>query len=83
MVGLSVGIIPFSVMEPQLLYIILILTAIAFIINYRLYGFFLNTKGAKFVILAFPMHLLYYLYSGVTFALIWGTHRLFPKRKPS
>ena len=83
LVGLSVGIIPFSALEPQLLYAILIFVAVIFILNYRLYGFFLNRKGLKFTALAFPLHLLYYIYSGASFVLCWGKHILFPERKQS
>ena len=76
LVCLSVGILPFSLFRPQILYVISLLLAIVFVLNYRLYRFFLKRKGWRFVAPAFMMHLLYYFYSGLTFAFCWCTHIL-------
>ncbi len=70
LVGLSVGILPIALFKLQVLYNILFLLAIVFFLNYQLYVFFLKYKGLKFVLLAFPMHLLYYFYSGMTFLTV-------------
>lgn len=80
LVGLSLGILPFSFFKPELLYSILFLLTIIFVLNYELYKFFFNRKGLKFVILAFPLQLLYYFYSGVTFVLCWGIYHLFKRQ---
>lgn len=71
LVGLSLGILPFSFFIPRLLYSVFLLLAVIFFLNYKVYRFFLNQRGVKFAALVFPMHLLYYLYSGVTFVLCW------------
>ena len=80
LVGLAVGIFPFLLLESQLLFIILFLLAIVFILNHKLYGFFLNRRGLKFAALAFPLHLFYYLYSGATFVVCWCMYMFLGKR---
>ncbi len=69
LVGLSAVLVLFSLLDPRLLYSILFCLALIFVLNNRLYRFFLNRKGIMFASLAFLMHLLYYFYSGVTFTL--------------
>ena len=91
LVGLSVGLLPFSLFKPQILYGILLLLAIIFVLNYKLYAFFRNrTKvtmpgrgGLKFIALAFPLHLFYYLYSSVTFVLCWCMYMFLGKPSAS
>ena len=72
--GLSVAIIPLSILNPQLLIVVLILLAIITLLNHKLYRFLIHRKGLGFAILSFPLHWLYYLYSGVTFVLCWFSH---------
>ena len=74
LLGLSLLILPFSVLKPQLLLLIVVLLAIIPILNHKLYRFFFHRKGLAFAMLAFPLHLLYYLYSAVTFLLCWFTY---------
>lgn len=69
LLGLSLLILPFSVFKPQLLLLLPIALAVIPILNYKLYQFFLRKKGLAFAIQAFPLHLLYYLYSAITFLL--------------
>ena len=71
LVGLIVGVLPLSLFNTQLLYFIPLFLAIIFILQRRLYTFFLNRRGRTFLALAFPMHLLYYFYSAVTYMLCW------------
>jgi glycosyltransferase involved in cell wall biosynthesis len=82
LVCMSAGILPFSLFRPQLLYIILLLLTIVGVLNYKLYRFFLERKGWRFVASVFVMHMLYYLYSSLTFALCWIVH-VFPWKKAS
>ncbi|MEW6145690.1 MAG: glycosyltransferase [Thermodesulfobacteriota bacterium] len=49
----------------------LIISAALLILNKDLYGFFLKKRGLGFTLLAIPMHLFYYLYSGASFAICW------------
>lgn len=80
LVGLLIGILPFLFFEPRLLYGIFFILGIIIFLNRKLYSLFLRHRGLKFVFLAFPMHLLYYFYSGVTFVLCWGIYLLMRKR---
>ena len=81
LLGLSLLILPFSVLKPELLLLIVVLLGLIPILNYRLYKFFIQRKGLAFAILAFPLHLLYYFYSSVTFVLCWFRH-LFVNSRP-
>jgi glycosyltransferase involved in cell wall biosynthesis len=71
---LSVVIIPFSILRPELLLVALIMLAVIPLLNHKLYRFFFQRKGVWFAMLAFPMHVLYFLYSAPTFALCWFRH---------
>lgn len=73
LLGLSLLILPFSVFKPQLLPLLAVMLAVIPILNYKLYRFFLQRKGLAFAMQAFPLHLLYYLYSAITFLLCWFT----------
>jgi glycosyltransferase involved in cell wall biosynthesis len=46
------------------------------ILNRKLYWFFLQKRGFKFMILSIPTHWLYYLYSGLTFTVCWILHKI-------
>lgn len=74
LVALSLSILPFSILKPQLLLLIVVLLAMILLLNHKLYRFFFHRRGLGFAILAFPLHLLYYLYSALTFVLCWFTH---------
>ena len=71
LLGLSLLLLPFTVLMPQLLLLIVVMLAAIPILNHKLYRFFYHRKGLAFAILAFPLHLLYYLYSATTFVLCW------------
>jgi hypothetical protein len=73
LLGLSLLLLPLAVLKPQLLLVIIVLLGIIPILNRKLYRFFYHRKGLAFAILAFPLHLLYYLYSAATFVLCWLT----------
>lgn len=80
MVGLSLGLLPLSIYYPPLFLGIALLLFIVFLLNRKIYTFFYKRRGLGFAILAFPMQVLYYFYSGVTFVLCWGLYVLFGKR---
>lgn len=46
------------------------------ILNRKLYHFYVRKRGVWFMIRVIPCHILYYIYSGVTFALCWAMHRI-------
>jgi glycosyltransferase involved in cell wall biosynthesis len=74
LLGLSLLMLPFSIFKPQLLLLIVVLLALILVLNHKLYRFFIKRKGLAFAIQAFPLHLLYYFYSAVTFVLCWFQH---------
>jgi len=41
------------------------------VLNKDLYTFFFRQRGLSFAIVCIPLHLLYYLYSGLTFLYVW------------
>jgi GT2 family glycosyltransferase len=61
--------LPFIWVHPLVALILFVLSITVFIVNRKLFLFFLNRKGVRFLFLAFPMHLVYYLYSVMTFVL--------------
>lgn len=79
LLGLSLLLLPFSILMPQFLLLIALMLAVIVVLNHRLYRYFIHRKGLFFAILAFPLHLLYYFYSSVTFVLCWLRHQLSPR----
>jgi glycosyltransferase involved in cell wall biosynthesis len=80
LVGLSLSILPFAIFKPELLFLVVALLATIPILNHKLYRFFFQRKGLGFAILVFPLHLLYYFYSSVTFVLCWVKHHFRQQR---
>jgi glycosyltransferase involved in cell wall biosynthesis len=58
----------------------LVLTLALFIVfvslNLALYGFFMRKRGAGFMLKSIPLHMLYYIYSGVSFVFCWLKYRV-------
>ncbi|MHA2230896.1 MAG: glycosyltransferase family 2 protein [Candidatus Hodarchaeales archaeon] len=71
LLGLIIAILPLSFFIPELIYLILCLLASILTINHKLFNFFLKRKGLQFTFLAFAMYLLYYFYSGASYASCW------------
>jgi glycosyltransferase involved in cell wall biosynthesis len=80
LLGLSLLLLPFSILKPQLLLLILVLLALIPVLNHKLYRYFIRRKGLLFAIIAFPLHLFYYFYSSATFVLCWLKHNFGPKK---
>lgn len=76
LVGLAIMVIVFSFYLPVLLYLIPLLLGAVLVLNYKLFRFFLRLNGFLFTFKSFPIHLLYFLYSGVTFCICWSLHKL-------
>lgn len=49
----------------------MLIAAVLLVLNRDVYGFFMRKRGLGFTLLAIPMHLFYYLYSGASFAVCW------------
>lgn len=82
LVGLSLLLLPVAIFKIAVLPIILIFLTVIFILNYKLYSFFITRRGLLFAALAFPMQLLYFFYSGLVFVLCWLRHH-FIERRPA
>jgi GT2 family glycosyltransferase len=83
LVGLLVVTLAVSPFKPQLLLAAPAFVALIIALNHSLYSFFLDRRGLKFTVLVFPLHLLYYLYSGVAFVLCWCRHTISTMFRPS
>jgi hypothetical protein len=46
------------------------------VLNRDLYVFFLRERGLFFTLAAIPLHLLYFIYGGLTYLCVWCDHRL-------
>ena len=46
------------------------------VVNRELFGFFLRERGLRFTVACIPLHLLYYLYSGLSYVLVWTEWQL-------
>ena len=67
------GALLLSPWQPLLLVGAAVMGLMLFILNVRLYRFFLEKRGLRFAVQAIPWHWLYFLYSGAAFAI--GTVR--------
>ena len=71
--------------RPILLVGAAVIGLLLFILNVRLYRFFLEKRGLRFAVQAIPWHWFYFVYSGVAFAagtLIHFVDRNHPQEKP-
>ena len=66
--------VPFSFLEIQLLYLMALCLIIILGLNWKLYRFFFEKRGFIFAAAAFPMHLLYYLWSCIHGMLVYRHH---------
>jgi GT2 family glycosyltransferase len=46
------------------------------ILNRKLYSFYVQKKGLRFMVQVIPLHLLYYLYSGMSFVACWIPYKI-------
>lgn len=53
--------------------LIIVLFIAVVVLNRRLYTFFFRSKGAGFMLASIPLHLFYYIYSGLSFVFSWVT----------
>jgi hypothetical protein len=57
-----------SALRPECLVLSIASLAAVFCVNRKLYGFFWHTRGLMFAVGCLPLHLLYYFYSGLSYA---------------
>lgn len=78
--GLAAASLLLAPFESRLIYLFFVTLAVVLFLNRHLYLFFLKRRGAVFTVGAVLMHLLYYIYSGVTFVLLWLRQKLIGNR---
>ncbi|MBA5874909.1 MAG: glycosyltransferase [Nitrospira sp. CR1.2] len=74
--GLFLAMLPLTPVFPPLAYGCLFLASIFLLLNRDLFVFFLRRRGVLFSAVTVPMHGFYYIYSGVTFVLVWLSYAL-------
>lgn len=75
--GLVGGILvlaPAALFHPAIGLLIVGLLGVFLALNRDLFAFFLRRKGVLFTAATVPMHMVYFLYSAATFAVMWGRH---------
>lgn len=60
--------------EPLVSLVVLSCLMGVFLLNRKLFGFFFRERGMWFALATFPIHLLYFLYSGTVFSSYWASH---------
>jgi glycosyltransferase involved in cell wall biosynthesis len=74
--GLAVVLFILSYFNAVLLVGMLAMLTAVFLLNLRFFRFFKTRRGVWFSVKAFAMLLIYYLYSGIVFALVYCSHIL-------
>jgi glycosyltransferase involved in cell wall biosynthesis len=77
LVGLLIPTLLAAFLKPVFFFLVAGILAALVVLNSTLYTYLLRKKGPLFVIPAFLMHILYYLYSGTAFVLCWCRHVFF------
>ncbi len=75
---IAAGLLPlavlFSIWSPEAALIVVFSTLLLFLCNRRFYLFLANKRGLPFAMACVPLHCLYFLYSGASFALAFLQH---------
>lgn len=72
----AAGLLPAGLWQSDLWIVAAVLISIVGIMNRHLYAFFARQGGWSFAAGCVPLHLLYYLYSVLSFAYVWAGFRL-------
>jgi hypothetical protein len=78
LVGTLIG----AIWWAQLLAVAVLIMVALLVKNAPLYRFFLRKRGLRFALQSVPLHWLYYLYSGLAFAIGLARHVFRGSRKP-
>jgi len=76
LVGLSWVVIPLGVLSPYAWVSGLGLLGMVAVLNRSLYWFFYRKRGVWFALKTFPMQILYFTYSGMTFVTYWCVYKV-------
>ena len=72
LVGLACAFLIIALAWPPSLVLSALAIAAVVLLNRRLYAFFFEARGLLFATGCVPLHLLYYLYSGVSYFYVWS-----------
>lgn len=78
--GIVGALLPLSFWQPVALYGVLAFLVVFLVLNRDLLIFFFRRRSVWFAALAIPMHMLYLLYSSLTFVTVWCLHPATGKR---
>lgn len=76
LVMLTLLLLPLSVVWVELLPFSAVMLLSVVVLNRKLYMFFFRKRGLCFATACIPLHLLYYLYSGLSYLYVWIGFRL-------
>jgi GT2 family glycosyltransferase len=76
LVGVACVALLLALMRPQWLALTVAALLGVTILNRKLYAFFYLQRGIVFAAACFPLHLLYYLYSGASYFSVWSKFQL-------
>jgi glycosyltransferase involved in cell wall biosynthesis len=74
--GLACAFLAMAITWPQSLALSVFAVCGVIFLNRKLYAFFAAKRGIRFAVACVPLHLLYYLYSGLSYLYTWGSLRL-------
>jgi hypothetical protein len=75
LVGLAVATVPLGMLRPELLGLAVAVVLVVAVLNRSLYAFFWRQGGGRFAVVCIALHLLYYVYSGLTYLYASLEHR--------
>jgi glycosyltransferase involved in cell wall biosynthesis len=70
-VAMSIATLPFLVWKPMIALLLPVFLIAILLLSWKLFRFFAEKRGVLFAAGAYPLQLLYFFYSGVTFAVCW------------
>lgn len=73
LVGLSCLVLPLAALRLELLALAASMLLVVVFLNRELFTFFLRQRGLVFALACLPLHLLYFLNSGLSFLYVWLT----------
>jgi len=79
--GLLLVTLGLALFRREFLYGVALLAVILVVLNLDFYRFLFRKRGLPFAALSFFMHMLYYVYSGLTFVWCWTVHAFSGKKR--
>jgi GT2 family glycosyltransferase len=76
LVGLLCMMLPLTIVWPKLLVVAASIVLTVLVLNRDLFGFFARQRGVRFALACLPLHLLYFLYSSLSYLGVWISMRI-------